>query len=466
MSVRNLSPTANLLRTSRLFSLPPQLRRPVSELGFAANATSDTATPSYPVRATIETSESGLARGDWGLKRPLPLKSTTKSSTPSVYIENIDSIDHITDFGSAAPHARTLEKWQETDLSFSKHTQDNKAQLRSAFESEYDNTDRSRGFSNKERWRFDGPWLGNQSDRDFSRYLHRIRDQAPEFREFMRRVLSVDRMNTRKEQLRRQGEGEDAVMAAEQGSRLMTDEDLNQELKQLREQPRSLDRYISRFLDLPLAPDPNVKDNPTLIAEGGPPTTHPSAGLSYQRSHSHTSNHPLFGPQENKAPFEGRVLLAQRDAKDFERPKAIFGIGGVVCEDQRRTFSDRIDNQAIAKFNPKPDGGTRVWRQLRKATITPQGHIDLVNQQADDNALLAKGVGGQTSGSRPPRNAIRTTNVREMERLDQPSHRRSPQGFGLEDSVRLRPAVQPLEKGDGAYQLLRGPLKGLNKRPV
>lgn len=99
--------------------LPPPLPRPSSELTATETRDSDTATLPYPTHASIQTTETSLGRGDWGLKRPLPLKSTTGSSTPIIRIDNIDSIDHITDFNSAADHVLTLRKWQELDMPIS-----------------------------------------------------------------------------------------------------------------------------------------------------------------------------------------------------------------------------------------------------------------------------------------------------------------------------------------------------------
>src|SRR5947207_4919817 len=106
-----VSPAANLLRKSRLFALPPSLSPPVQPPTSSQVSESDTATLPYPIRAAIETPRSSLARGDWGLKRPLPSKSTTtSSSSPVVRVNYLDTFEHITDFESAADHTVTLEK--------------------------------------------------------------------------------------------------------------------------------------------------------------------------------------------------------------------------------------------------------------------------------------------------------------------------------------------------------------------
>ncbi|GAB7340066.1 hypothetical protein MBLNU457_6561t1 [Dothideomycetes sp. NU457] len=111
------SPTGRLLRNSRLFSLPPPLPPAPLEGGglIGLLRSSDTATQPYPIRQAIATPKSSRHRGDWGLKRPLPQKSTS-SSTPHLRITAIDNDAHITDFESAADHTQNLAKWQEMNI--------------------------------------------------------------------------------------------------------------------------------------------------------------------------------------------------------------------------------------------------------------------------------------------------------------------------------------------------------------
>ncbi|KAF2181409.1 hypothetical protein K469DRAFT_713841 [Zopfia rhizophila CBS 207.26] len=114
-----LSPTAHLLRNSRLFSLPPPLPRPQVEGDYGSGIikSSSTATLPYPTHQAIAAPPSSLSRGDWGLKRPLPLKSKiTQTSNPVVRIKQLDTIEHITDFESAGDHVRTREKWAEMGI--------------------------------------------------------------------------------------------------------------------------------------------------------------------------------------------------------------------------------------------------------------------------------------------------------------------------------------------------------------
>lgn len=117
MSAARLSPAASLLRNSRLFAIPAPLSLPSTEPSSEPVARSDTATTPYPLQAALETPTTSLNRGDWGLKRPLPIRTTTKSGTPVIRIQRgIDTAEHIADFESAADHALTLRKYQELNL--------------------------------------------------------------------------------------------------------------------------------------------------------------------------------------------------------------------------------------------------------------------------------------------------------------------------------------------------------------
>ena len=134
LSRQSLSPTANLLRNSRLFSLPnPLPRPPVSETyGAGISKASDTATLPYPTHQAIATTKSSLARGDWGLKRPIPSRShIVQTSDPVLRITQLDTIEHVTDFDSAADHVRTRQKWEEMGMPMMKSTNHHLEPLRS-----------------------------------------------------------------------------------------------------------------------------------------------------------------------------------------------------------------------------------------------------------------------------------------------------------------------------------------------
>jgi hypothetical protein len=120
MTAARLSPAASLLRNSRLFAVPAAIALPPIEPSSEPVSFSSTATTIYPTRAAIETPLASLNQGDWGLKRPLPIKTTTKSGTPVIrYQRGIDTAEHVVDFESAADHVLTLKKYQELKQPFS-----------------------------------------------------------------------------------------------------------------------------------------------------------------------------------------------------------------------------------------------------------------------------------------------------------------------------------------------------------
>ncbi|OAP60398.1 hypothetical protein AYL99_05400 [Fonsecaea erecta] len=146
MTAARLSPAANLLRNSRLFAIPAAVSLPAIEPSSEPISYSDSATTPYPTRAALETPLTSLNQGDWGLKRPLPIKTTTKSGTPLVRFQRgIDTPEHVVDFESAADHVLTLRKYQELNLRVVLPApRDRKSTLNtqrtSAFDSEVDHT--------------------------------------------------------------------------------------------------------------------------------------------------------------------------------------------------------------------------------------------------------------------------------------------------------------------------------------
>ena len=223
---QSLSPTANLLRNSRLFSLPNPLPRPVvgETVGAGITKASDSATLPYPTHQAIVTTRSSLARGDWGLKRNLPARARVlQSSDPVLRITQLDTIEHVTDFDSAADHVRTRQKWEQMGVPMMKGMQQMGTINRtastptSAFERRDDTTSYSardgldesglrlqalkdnmqarklaeshngspQQFSpvtlppvsaeihNTRRWKHEGPWLPGQSAEEFVAYTSR-----------------------------------------------------------------------------------------------------------------------------------------------------------------------------------------------------------------------------------------------------------------------------------------------------
>lgn len=433
MSVRRLSPTANLLRTSRLFALPPQLDRPNLDLTATSIHYSDTSTTPYPTHAAIQTTESSLARGDWGLKRSLPLKSTTRTSTPAIHIDNIDSIDHITDFGSAADHVITLRKWQELDMPLSRPEKKKRASqalspAESVFDSRYDNTqivDRDLLGRQKERWKYKGPWIAGKSDGEFNQYLEKnLRRKKLDFRHFLRGKLALNNAAERRREVMEKGENlEDLGPVSE--------EDLETYIKRLRNDENALHLLIEEYLDLPRDKSQALGSIESGYDEKGPPTTHPSAGLSYLRTESHMSNHPEFGPQEHNTPLQGRVVAPQK-VRGTTQKSALVGVGGVVAADSKITFYASEEAPGVGQYDPDIEGGAKMWVHPKRATIDSRGRIELVVDRADKNSInVAKGLHSEEPESQPPPAAIAGAQDRQTPDLTSRMPRSS-HGYGLE----------------------------------
>ena len=438
MSLRKLSPTANLLRASRLFSLPPPLSRPAPDGSAISVVSSDTATTQYPTHAAIETTQSSLARGDWGLKRALPLKSTTKTSTPIIYIDNIDSIDHITDFGSAADHALTVRKWQQLDMPISLPEKQVRASgllpASSVFDSQYDSTNIRRQNSargpRERRWKFQGPWLAGKTDGEFDEYLDKkVKKRKSDFRRYLVENLAQKRATSQRREAIERGEDLNELAAA---SLFISEEDMEAFIRQLRNDEQELHRLIEMFLDLPRA-----EDSSSPYVDRGPPTTHPSGGLSYLRTDAHIVNHPELGPLEFKTPVQGRIVEPQK-TRGRKNLQGLIGVAGVVGNDGRKTgvFKDG-EIPGMDEFDPDVPGGAKIWTSPKRASIDPRGRIEFTIDRADLVALnIVKGI--YTEG--PPNRAPSTSNAAAFSRKASnlaPSQARNPRvgrGYGLEDA--------------------------------
>ncbi|KAF2138064.1 uncharacterized protein K452DRAFT_291104 [Aplosporella prunicola CBS 121167] len=400
MSRKLSSPTAQLLRASRLFSLPPPLPRP-DNYGTSSEMSSDseTATQAYPTHQAIATPTSSLCRGDWGLKRPLPLRETTRSSTPTMRVHEVDTINLFTDFESAGDHVQTLQKWQEMNIPLSikverVNVSDTSGPEISVFEEKADNTELSseqqkQGFS---KWKYQGPWISGMNQGEFQSFLETgVRERKQEFRDYLRKHITQEAFAKASESARDTGS---ALPKVESFS--ISEAEFEDKLKQLREDTTlssELTRLIRDFFDLPGVyggPAKDVHAEFVSVAEvsstdSGPPATHPSAGLSYLRSSAFLHNHPVLGPRAERQPVEARVLGAKSTIDN--RSRARLGLGGVVTEFNHANSSRRGD---ISMMTFDDEGGPKMWMSPSRAHIDAQGRIKLSVKQANEEDVQIK----------------------------------------------------------------------------
>lgn len=471
MSSKALSPTASILRSSRLFSLPPPLPKPAPELTLGVTFNSDTATTPYPTQAAIVTTQSARSRGDWGLKRPLPLRSTTKTSTPVIRVHAVDSPQHITDFSSAADHVLTLEKWRELNLSISRVNISRvkgiggsllPTALTSAFESEVDRTrEDPRTTSNAGgRWKFAGPWLGGRTEGEFERYLDRqVRNRKREFKEFLRQHLKEGKANRRLRVARDEGRLDGDESVAE-----VSDEEVDAELKTLRQDPLlfRLGTLIRAFLDLPALPGGS-----TAYDEVGPPMMHPSGGLSYLRTHAVLPNHPLLGPQAKPAPVEARILIPGQSTTGLGvTPKV--GVAGVVTDDTSLLSALKDKSSGFNKWDTTTPGGGKTWVHPTKATIDAHGRINLRFDLAQEETIaIRKGQWPKEDETETEKRSSRpSSGGRSEAEVTKSFHSTSKAGYGIEDASvrRKREPRTTTFMSDRATQTVHDELQGIGSR--
>ncbi|KAL4938044.1 mitochondrial ribosomal protein subunit-domain-containing protein [Aspergillus oleicola] len=405
MAAARLSPTANLLRKSRLFALPQALA-PFENATTSTHAESDTATLPHPIRASIVTPASSLSRGDWGLKRPLPAKSTSqKSSRPVVRVHELDTFEHVTDFESAADHTVTLEKFQELHMPISLPEQVNFGahivpRHQSPFEKDVDNTDVHEQGKDSEikQFRHTGPWLAGLTEAEFGAFIKKVQKDKPELmRKLRERFIEKRTLEKRKEA---QDLGKDLNDLSP-----VSEEEFQTYVRALRADPEQLGPVVFELLDLPAAPmvpgdrvgttyyhSPPSKMPVVEYATIGPPTTHPSAGLSYARSHASIYNHPVYGPQSTQRPVEARILRPRGKVKG-KSGRAVGGIGGIAFEDLSASgFVEHKAPPGMLSFDGTIPGGGKYYVSPIRVSVNTTGRINVVASRPSEGTKAAYGI--------------------------------------------------------------------------
>ena len=361
-----------------------------------------------------------MKKGDWGFKRPLPLRSTTRTSTPIIRVKAIDTWEQVTEFGSAADHSLTLKKWHEMGVPLTIPITTNTSATgldtiihRSVFEDDIDTTAPKKEIGGKDgtRWKFNGPWLAGQTEGEFQKYIQEdVQKRKGEFAAFLRKSCANATNKAAIQRAREQGdEFPEPLQAID-----ITDAQFMDYVKNLRQETKELYRQVRAFLDLP--PPPKVR-NTTLCfdaaaagssmqeevfdspyAEFGPPKTHPSAGLAYSRTDAITFNHPIYGPQRQKPPVEARIVMPNNTIVGAFAP--VLGVGGVVVDipntDTFRHGSsvDRRNQKqtipGLIVIEPGKVGGSKTYVEPQHARIDQKGRIILQVGTADEEVVAVK----------------------------------------------------------------------------
>ncbi|EPE02254.1 hypothetical protein F503_01692 [Ophiostoma piceae UAMH 11346] len=458
MASKSVSPGAALLRSSRLFSLPTPIPSGPGDISSAISRySSPDATLPFPTRQAIASPRASRDRGDWGLKRPLPAKASRATSEPVVRIHSIDSPEQITDYRHATDHTMTLRKWQAMNVPITIQSDSEERQHtagRSVFEEEIDaiaiDFDKRHTSSDK-RWKFSGPWLAGMTEGAFKEYLKKtVHPRRKEFRDFLRAQYAAQRDTEAAVTNLDKDIPEPAdAQAAQTDPKQISDAELMEYLRILRNDRPLLYRLVGKFLDLaPIEPSNKViqslargslgtgflkplsatsssttsggsaaatanaaSNNPW--ARNGPPITHPSAGLTYLRSTAYIDNHPLYGPQKSHPPVTARILAPRHGNANAT---AKLGVAGFVVDNPYVDSSysaarlvsglsggaglDSAGGSAYSNYgrsvpglsiiDPSVPGGSKIPVRVAIAKVNSQGRIVVAAGEADPEAVLVQ----------------------------------------------------------------------------
>lgn len=428
MSKSATSPTALLLQSSRLFSLPRPLPQPALAALTSTGVTraSETATLPYPTHQAIATPPSSQFRGDWGLKRALPAKATSRTSTPVIRVYRQDTEAHITDFGSAGDHVNTERKFREMGVPLilrptksergsnykNPRTQEPPT---SAFKTTADFTEGS------QNWKLSGPWLAGMQEGEFDAYATIVTTRRKKaWHTFLASHVLQERLYGPKRRAQEDGVPLSASDLARLEEQLTpTSADLAAYEKNLRDEhltsslSSTLTALIAQFLNLPSAhasfanpvavqTEDLKRLTNTFRLDGDaklqpPPSTHPSAGLGYALTNAHMSNHPLYGPQVDPAPVQARVLRT-REGTGPRLGSAVLGVGGFVTNDSvSSTYTPRNGgsggneaDRAAAQLDPDLKGGNKIWVHPTAAYVDEKGRVQLQVTRAHAESIAVK----------------------------------------------------------------------------
>ncbi|OAA58725.1 hypothetical protein ISF_06508 [Cordyceps fumosorosea ARSEF 2679] len=412
-----VSPGGALLRSSRMFSMPKPLPEPHAGLQHMADRSSKSMTRAQPRMQSVTTPLSSRQHGDWGFKRSFPLKTTLNTSTPLIRLKNIDAMENVTDFESAADHTLSLEKFQELRVAMSIPKRRHEAGSttlretpghRSVFEERFDVTNGDGRADQHLRWKYDGPWLARMTEGEFLRYLDRqVRPQRAQFRALLRKGLAED--ITARQNSYAMEKGVDAPPPVSAPD--ITEAQFTEYLRALRNDRAVLYAIVSKFLDLaPLGQPVGVVQSlfPPLAespwGKAGPPTTHPSAGISYLRTFSVMENHPVYGPQARRAPTLARLI----SPRSINAPPRL-GVAGFVADPPpgdnefntrvpRGKAGSRLVSNGIANLDTTTFGGAKTYIEPVTASVDPSGRVILELKEAGAEAqVIAKESCGKST---------------------------------------------------------------------
>ncbi|KAL7272684.1 hypothetical protein RUND412_004493 [Rhizina undulata] len=357
MTSKCRSPAAALLRNSRLMAMPQPIPAPPSHNIYAPPPAP------YPTMQAIATPPASHARGEWGLKRDLPLK------TKNVYLryKDLDTLEHFTTFESAHDDVFTLRKWQEMDIPLTKSPLlPGKSTSFEYPETVFDGNMETH--PETYQWRYNAPLLSSMTPGELQAFIKKhVKPRRTEFSLFVTKAAQRKKLSQEYKKMD----------IAPPESELAKIEELRvgdpADLLPLRNDPVELQRMVASFLGLPV--------------DVAPYRVHPSAGLHYTRSAAYLPNDPHHGPQQIPRPILGRHL------NFAPQVGMLVGVGGIVAKVD--------DSSTINRGGPRNENRFSTSHYSpHKAFIDSNGRINLTVSPAEPYGTQPKHVGFQSQSDR------------------------------------------------------------------
>lgn len=284
----------------------------------------------------------------------------------------MDTLEHFSNYESAADDVLTVKKWQEMDIPILKGPAVDYALLSHSYGSKksvFDNAEKGEDY----KWRYSGPYLPDMPAGDFKRYIkNKIKPRREEFIKFVARyqhIYAIDYQSTSHSGESYYGRGLEDESPMQQRRKAMEespDEKVPGEIDPdkvdilaLRADSFLLEHLVLAFLDIPFYSRPH--------------RTHPSGGLHYTRSSAHLRNDPVEGLQSGPKPVPGRLMNYSPSTG------GLVGVGGIVAkatdagrlDEAIRTHNDRSRTRKFLPGIAKLDALGRVLLDVDTVSETP-----------------------------------------------------------------------------------------------
>lgn len=229
------------------------------------------------------------------------------------------------------------------------------------------------------RWKYAGPSLNQMTGMEFDDYLHKLGDKE--------RNLLDDRIKKEIKRERLVKAREEGTMTQELQDRAVTDEEVKNYRRHLRQDPEKFGPIIADLLDMPEGIqnfESGVRPwtyGRTTLATGawrktGPPRTHPSAGLSYLQDNRLADNDPMYGPQRLPKAVLARVVKKRHAALGINatRVQADVGVAGFIASEVDNNKSATDHYNRTGDLHP---AGQKFAVEVVPSHVKPDGALDL-----------------------------------------------------------------------------------------